>query len=380
MKAFFRMAGRSESVGESGSAAHDGLKPLVQAALVAGAAAGRGGSVRPSVVMQAVFTTVAGALCGTCLALLPAAHAQDAASFPNRPIKIITPTAAGGNIDLMARSLAEKLAASWGQSGGQGVVVEPRPGANGMLAASFVAKAPADGYTILFSHSALVQNLLLQPNPPYKLADFAPVTMLALFPIAYAVNTSHGVNSLAELIALAKAKPKTLSFGSYGTGSGGHIIGAGLNRAAGIDLIHVPYKGEVPAVTDMLAGQVSSAYGSVGYMARQLAGGKVRLLAVASSERLKSFPDVPTFSEIGYSSINLPGWGGLFLPAGTPATIVNKVNEAVVKALRLPDISDKILGMGFVPVGNSAAEFSASIRSEFEKWDAAIRENQIKIE
>ena len=380
MKAFFRMAGRSESVGESGSAAHDGLKPLVQAALVAGAAAGRGGSVRPSVVMQAVFTTVAGALCGTCLALLPAAHAQDAASFPNRPIKIITPTAAGGNIDLMARSLAEKLAASWGQSGGQGVVVEPRPGANGMLAASFVAKAPADGYTILFSHSALVQNLLLQPNPPYKLADFAPVTMLALFPIAYAVNTSHGVNSLAELIALAKAKPKTLSFGSYGTGSGGHIIGAGLNRAAGIDLIHVPYKGEVPAVTDMLAGQVSSAYGSVGYMARQLAGGKVRLLAVASSERLKSFPDVPTFGEIGYSSINLPGWGGLFLPAGTPATIVNKVNEAVVKALRLPDISDKILGMGFVPVGNSAAEFSASIRSEFEKWDAAIRENQIKIE
>ena len=249
-----------------------------------------------------------------------------------------------------------------------------------MIAASFVAKAPADGYTILFSHSALVQNLLLQPNPPYKLADFAPVTMMALFPIAYAVNASHGVNSLQELIALAKAKPKTLSFGSYGTGSGGHIIGAGLNRAAGIDLIHVPYKGEVPAVTDMLAGQVSSAYGSVGYMARQLAGGKIRLLAVASSERLKSFPDVPTFGEVGYSAINLPGWGGLFLPAGTPAAIVNKVNESVVKALRLPDISDKILGMGFVPVGNSAAEFSASIKSEFEKWDTAIRESQIKIE
>ena len=314
------------------------------------------------------------------MGLLSAAPAQDAASFPNRPIKIITPTAAGGNIDIMARSLAEKLAASWGQSGGQGVVVEPRPGANGMIAASFVAKAPADGYTILFSHSALVQNLLLQPNPPYKLVDFAPVTMLALFPIAYAVNTSHGVNSLAELIALAKAKPKTLSFGSYGTGSGGHIIGAGLNRAAGIDLTHVPYKGEVPAVTDMLSGQVSSAYGSVGYMARQIPGGRLKLLAVASTERLKSFPDVPTFGEAGYAGINLPGWGGLFLPAATPPAIVNKFNEEVVKALRLPDIIDKILGMGFVPVGNGAAEFGASLKSEFEKWDTAIRENQIKIE
>ena len=341
-----------------------GWKPLVRAPLSA----------------WALVILGVGAFTCACMGLIGTAHAQDAAAFPNRPVKIITPTAAGGNIDIMARALAEKLAASWGQGGGQGVVVEPRPGANGMIAASFVAKAPADGYTILFSHSALVQNLLLQPNPPYKLADFAPVTMMALFPIAYAVNASHGVNSLQELIALAKAKPKTLSFGSYGTGSGGHIIGAGLNRAAGIDLIHVPYKGEVPAVTDMLAGQVSSAYGSVGYMARQLAGGKIRLLAVASSERLKSFPDVPTFGEVGYSAINLPGWGGLFLPAGTPAAIVNKVNESVVKALRLPDISDKILGMGFVPVGNSAAEFSASIKSEFEKWDTAIRESQIKIE
>ena len=134
----------------------------------------------------------------------PAAVAQDAV-FPNRPIRIITPTAAGGNIDILARSMAEKLSAAWGQ----GVVVEPRPGANGMIAASTVAKAPADGYTVLFSHSALVQNLLLQPNPPYKLADLTPVSMLALFPIAYGVNTSLGVNSLQELIALAKAKPKT---------------------------------------------------------------------------------------------------------------------------------------------------------------------------
>ena len=343
---------REETLGGSGSAIWGSLKPLVQAALT---------------------TSL---LCAAWLSVAGSAHAQDAASFPNRLIKIITPTAAGGNIDIMARSLAEKLATAWGQ----GVVVEPRPGANGMLAASFVAKAPADGYTILFSHSALVQNLLLQPNPPYKLADFAPVTMLALFPIAYAANTSLNVGSLQELVALARAKPKTLSFGSYGTGSGAHIIGAGLNRAAGIDLIHVPYKGEVPAVTDMLSGQVSSAYGSAGYMARQIPGGKVKLLAVASNERLKAFPDVPTFAEAGFPGINLPGWGGLFLPAGTPAAVVAKFNEEVVKALRLPDISDKIAGMGFVTVGNGAAEFGASLKAEFDKWDTAIRENQIKID
>ena len=293
-----------------------------------------------------------------------------------RPVRIITPTAAGGNIDILARALAEKLAAAWGQ----GVIVEPRPGANGMIAAAAVAKAPADGYSALFSHSALVQNLLLQANPPYKLADLAPVSMLALFPIAYGVNTSLGVNTLAELIALARARPRTLSFGSYGTGSGAHVIGAALNRAAGIDLTHVPYKGEVPAVTDMLSGQVSSAYGSVGYMARQLGSGKLKLLAVASQARLKNFPDLPTFAEAGFPALNLPGWGGIFLPAATPPEIVAKFNAEIVKAVRSADIAEKINAMGFVPVGNSADAFSASIKSEFEKWEAAIRDNQIRLD
>ena len=312
----------------------------------------------------------------TLLFCAPVAIAQDATAYPNRPVKIITPTTAGGNIDILARTLAEKLGAAWGQ----GVVVEPRPGANGMLAAAAVAKAAPDGYTVLFSHSALVQNLLLQPNPPYKLAELAPVSMLALFPIAYGVNASLGVGSLQELIALARARPRTLSFGSYGTGSGAHVIGAGLNRAAGIDLTHVPYKGEAPAVTDMMSGQVSSAYGSVGYMARQLSGGKVRLLAVASLARLKNFPDLPTFAEAGFPSLNLPGWSGIFLPTGTSPEIVPRLNAEIVKAVRMADVAEKINGMGFVPVGNSAEAFGISIKSEFEKWEMAIRENQIRLD
>ena len=274
------------------------------------------------------------------------AFAQDGA-WPSRPIRIFTPTAAGGNMDILTRALA---------------------------------KSPADGYTLLFSHSALLQNVLLQPNPPYKLADIQPVSLVALFPIAYGVNTQLGVQSLAELIALAKSKPRTLSFGSYGTGSGGHVIGAALNRAAGIDLTHVAYKGEAPAVTDMMAGVVSSAYGSVGYMARQIGSGKVRLLAVASTSRLKAFPDVPTFAEAGFPALNLPGWGGLFVPAGTPPAVVAKIHAEVAKAVALPDVADKIATMGFVPVGSSPDSFAASIKAEVEKWDVAIRENQIRLE
>ena len=306
----------------------------------------------------------------------PAAMAQDARAYPNRPVKIITPTTAGGNIDILARTLAEKLGAVWGQ----GVVVEPRPGANGMLAAAAMAKAAPDGYTVLFSHSALVQNLLLQPNPPYKPAELAPVSMLALFPIAYGVNASLGVNSMQELIVLARARPRTLSFGSYGTGSGAHVIGAELYRAAGIDLTHVPCKGEVPAVTDMLSGQVFPACGSVGPMARQLSGGKVRLLAVTSLNRLKNFPDLPTFAEAGFPSLNLPGWGGIFLPSGTSPESVARLNAEIVKAVRMADVAAKINGMDFVPVGNSAEALVISIKSEFEKWEVAIRENQIRLD
>jgi tripartite-type tricarboxylate transporter receptor subunit TctC len=319
--------------------------------------------------LAATFTAAA------LVAAMPG-HAQEAPGYPARPVRIFTPTAAGGNIDIMARALADKLASAWGQ----GVVVEPRPGANGMLAAGAAAKAAPDGHTLLFSHSALLQNLLLQANPPYKLAELQPVSMLALFPIAYGVNTSLGVNSLAELVALARAKPRTLSFGSYGTGSGAHVIGAALNRAAGIDLTHVAYKGEVPAVTDMMSGVVSSAYGSVGYMARQVGSGKVKLIAVASTGRLKAFPDVPTFAEAGYPALNLPGWGGLFVPAGTPAPVLARLNAEVVRAIAAPDMAEKINGMGFVPVASSVESFTAAIKSEYDKWEAAIRENQIRLE
>jgi tripartite-type tricarboxylate transporter receptor subunit TctC len=301
--------------------------------------------------------------------------AQEAA-FPSRPIRIVIPTAVGGNLDLLARTVAAKLTAAWGQQ----VIIEPRPGANTMIATSAVAKSPPDGYTVLFTISGFVQNLVLQSNPTYKASDLAPVSLVASFPIALAANAALPANDLGELVKLARQKPQSLSFGSYGTGSGGHIIGEGLNSAAGIQIKHIPYKGEAASFTDLVSGDINMAYGSVGFYARQLGTGKVKLLAVASPHRLKNFPTVPTFAEAGYPDVNLAGWGGMFLPAGTPAPIVDKFVQEVRKIVAMPDVQAKIYDMGFEPVGSTNAEFAQVITSDLQKWGAVTRANNIKLD
>jgi len=296
--------------------------------------------------------------------------------FPSKAVRIVIPTASGGNVDLLARALAEKLAERWKQP----VIVEAKPGANTLLATLEVTRGKADGYTLLFTISGLVQNLVLQQNPQYKLSDLAPVSMVASFPIVLAANTSFPPKSVGELVTYAKDKPNTISFGSYGTGSGGHIIGEGLNRAAGIDLQHIAYKGEAAALPDLLTGRIALAYGSTGFYARQMSTNSIRLLAVASPQRLKNFPDVPTFAEAGFAGINLAGWGGLFLPAATPPEIVKEVAQQVRQIVALPDIQAKIHDMGFEPVGNTEAEFGQGLTAELEKWRAIVKDANIKLE
>jgi tripartite-type tricarboxylate transporter receptor subunit TctC len=313
------------------------------------------------------------------LAALPLVDAGPASAqekFPAKAVRIVIPTASGGNVDLLARALGEKLTERWKQP----VIVEAKPGANTLLATLEVSRGKADGYTLLFTISGLVQNLVLQPNPQYKLADLAPVSMVALFPIALAANASFPPKTLGEVIDHAKARPNTISYGSYGTGSGGHIIGEGLNRAADIDLQHIAYKGEAAALPDLLTGRIALAYGSTGFYARQLSTNNVRLIAVASPKRLKNFPDVPTFAEAGFADINLAGWGGMFLPAGTPPEIVKEVARQVREIVALPDIQAKIYDMGFEPVGNSAAEFAQGLSAELEKWRTIVKDSNIKLE
>jgi tripartite-type tricarboxylate transporter receptor subunit TctC len=307
-----------------------------------------------------------------------AVNAQTAqtAPFPTKPIRFVIPTAPGGNLDLLARIVADKLTQAWGQQ----VIVEPKPGANTILATTAVARAPADGYTALFTISGFVQNLVLQSSPQYKLEDFVPVSEVASFPIALAAATTLPANDLAGVVKLAQAAPGKLSFASYGTGSGGHLIGEGLNKVAGVQIKHIAYKGEAPGFTDLVGGQVELAYGSVGFYARQLSGGKVKLIAVASPHRLKSFPDLPTFAEAGYPDVNLAGWGALFLPAGTPAPIVSKFAQEIRRIVALPDVQAKILEMGFEPTGSSSAEFSRTVANDIQKWGRIVRENGIRLE
>jgi tripartite-type tricarboxylate transporter receptor subunit TctC len=308
-------------------------------------------------------------------ALAGPAQAQEG-PFPNRAIRIVIPTAPGGNLDLLARVVAEKLQAAWGQQ----VIVESRAGANTTLATTYVAKAPADGYTALFTLSGFVQNLVLQPNPAYKASDLAPVSLVASFPIALAANATVPVKTLADVVKLAKEKPGSMSYGSYGLGSGGHILGAGLNKAAGVDIAHVPYKGEAASFPDLVSGRIQLAYGSVGFYARQLSEGKVKLIAVASPARLKDFPEVQTFAEAGYADINLAGWGALFLPAGTPQAVVDKWSQEVQRITQMPDVQKKIFDMGFIPVGNSSEEFARVIDSDIKRWGAVVKANDIKLE
>lgn len=297
-------------------------------------------------------------------------------AFPSKPIRFVIPTAPGGNLDVLARIVAGKLSDAWGQQ----VIVEGRPGANTVLATTAVAKAPADGYTVLFTISGFVQNLVLQPNPQYKVSDLAPISLVASFPIALAANVKLPADDLAGVVKLARQSPDKFSFGSYGMGSGGHIIGEGLNKAAGVKIKHLAYKGEAASFVDLASGDIELAYGSVGFYARQLGAGKIKLLAVASEKRLKNFPNVPTFAEAGFPDTNLPGWGGMFLPAGTPAPIVDKFVQEVRRIVAMPDVQAKIYDMGFEPVGNSNTEFAKVIASDILAWGKIVRDNNIKLD
>lgn len=269
-------------------------------------------------------------------------NAQQA--YPNAPIRFVIPTPAGGGHDTMMRTIGPKLTEAWGQA----LVVESKPGASGAIASTFVAKAAPDGYTLLLGYSSLLSNLVLLSSPGYKLSELAPVAMLTLAPIALGVRSSLGVKNLAEYIALAKARPDKLSYGSYGQGSGGHFIGELFNSAAGISTAHVAYKGEAPALQDLLGGQIDAVVASLGGVSRY--PGRIQPLAIASASRFPSYKEVPTFIESGLPSVNMPGWAAAFAPANTPKPILEKLNAELNRIVMLPDVTQKLFELGFEPV------------------------------
>lgn len=307
------------------------------------------------------------------LALL-AAPAFAQGSYPSQPLKFIVPYPAGGATDTLGRTLAQKLQESWGQN----VIVENKPGAAGTIGNNLVAKAAPDGYTVLIAITALIQQPSLMDKLPYDaLKDFTPVTMIARSPSMLAVPLSSPAKTLKDFIAMVKAQPGKHNFGSYGAGTSSHIQGALLNLQAGLDLVHVPFQGAAPLVTNLVGGQLSAAFVDSASARAQLAN--IRPLAVTGTSRMPGLPDVPSFLELGYHSFDPYGWFGVFLPAGAPPAITQKLAEEVERILRLPDVTARIEGLGLQVGGGRPEEFQKTVRNELGLYAKIIKDANIRL-
>jgi tripartite-type tricarboxylate transporter receptor subunit TctC len=301
---------------------------------------------------------------------LAALGSAGAADYPARPIHIYVGFAAGGATDLVARIVAERLT----QRLGGEVIVENRPGAGGMIATGAVAKAPPDGYSLVMVSASHAINASLQKSLPYDpVADFAPVAAAAATTNVLVVHPSVPAKTVAEYIALAKAKPGTINFSSPGIGSSGHLANELFKSMAGIDIRHVPYKGTADAVRDLVAGRVQSTVDSVSALLPYIRGGQLRVLGVADKQRSPLLPDVPTIAVSGLPGYEVNAWVGLLAPARTPPQIVQRLNTEVNAILHEPEVERRLRDMGSHPVYGSAEEFGALIRSDIDKFAAIIK-------
>ena len=313
------------------------------------------------------------------LGLSVAAQAQDAASYPNKPIRLIVPVPPGGAADGLARLVADHLQAKWGQP----VLVDNKPGAASAIGLGLLSKAPADGYTIGMGNiAANAINPALQPaNFPFNpVKDFAAITLIGVTPLILVVNADKVPSkTIPEFIAYLKANPGKIAYGSSGTGSSLHIAMELFMQKTGTTMLHVPYKGSAPMMTDLLGGQVLASMDAATTSWPQVQAGKLRALGVAGSERAFFAPDLPLVRDI-VSGFDVKPWHGLMAPAGTPPAIVNKLSEEIQAFLRTPAAQAKLQAAGIVRVGNSAAEFQAFMASEFELYKKIIQEAGIKAE
>ena len=284
----------------------------------------------------------------------------------------------GGTSDVVARTLAQKLNESFGQP----VIVENRPGAGGNLGAEFVAKAPADGYTLLVCTPAeLAINVSLYGKMPYEpVKDFTPVTLATSAPLILVVHPALPVKTVRELIALAKSRPRELNFGSAGSGSSPHMAMELLRESAGIQINHIPYKGTAPAITDLLGGHIQVFFAGTPPALPQVRAGKLRALAVTTAKRTLLMPQLPTVAESGLRGFVIDNWQGVLLPANTPRDIVARLNSEIVKILALPDVKQRLSEQGAEPAGTTPEQFSTYIRSEIDKYAGIIRKSGAKVD
>ena len=301
----------------------------------------------------------------------------DAQDYPTKPIKFVVPYPPGGGTDVVARIVNEPLATALGQP----IIIDNRGGAAGNLGTDIVAKSPADGYTILFTLSSHTINPKLYEKLPFDVErDFVPVSLVALIPQILVVNPSVPITSVKELIAYAKANPGKLNYASVGIGSPAHVAGELFKLKAGIDMVHVPYKGGGPAVTDTIGGQVQLAFVSMPAALQHVRSGRLRAIAVTSAKRSASAPDIPTIAEGGVPDYAVESWYGALAPAKTPPAIVARLNAAFAKTLDNPQVKEKLFAQGAEAVPSSPAEFDRMMKDELAKWEVVIKSAGIKPE
>jgi tripartite-type tricarboxylate transporter receptor subunit TctC len=299
-----------------------------------------------------------------CLLVSSVFASASAQTFPSKPIRLVIPTPPGGGSDILGRILAQKLYEKWGQP----VVVDDRPGGNGVVGTDIVAKSAPDGYTLLVItgiHAALP---LLQKLPYDSVQDFAPVGRIGSTPLILTVNSQTPVHTVNELVAFAKANNAKASFGSAGSGSPSHLAGETFNRLAGMDAIHVPYKGAGQAIIDLLSNSILFAFNNSLSAMPLLAENKLRALAVSSAKRAAVLPQIPTMIEAGYPDFDIVGWFGVLAPAKTPPEVIAKLNDAIHEAIKSPEVVKQFENTGVEPTPDTPSEFANTIKSEMERW------------
>ncbi|TPQ27441.1 tripartite tricarboxylate transporter substrate binding protein [Cupriavidus pinatubonensis] len=308
------------------------------------------------------------------LILSPGLHAQ---AYPQKPIRWIVPWPAGGGADIVARLISTRL----GEVLGQPVIVDNRAGAAGNIGAQVAAQNGPDGYTILFAYSGThAVNPHLYKKLPFKETDFVPVILLTSVPQVLVVNATVSARTVTELINVAKARPGTISYASSGNGSINHLAGEMFARMAGIQLLHVPYKGGGPASTALLAGEVNMIFGEPGTVIPLIKQGRVHALAVSSRKRSTTLPDVPTVAEAGVPGYDVASWNGVLAPAGTPTQIISRLNQAFNRVLSMPDIRQALLERGYEPVGGTPDQFGKHMQQELAKWGPVVKRIGLQID
>ena len=312
--------------------------------------------------------------CFALAAPLPGAAAE---AYPSKPVRMIVAVPPGGPADILARLVGPKLTEALGQT----VVIDNRPGANGNIAYEMAARAVPDGYTFVLAAAGVVINPSLYREVRYDpLRDFAAITHGISVPNILIVHPSVPANSVSELVALAKSRPGKIAFASAGNGTTGHLALELFKQRAGIDVVHVPYKGGGPALAEVVAGQVQALFSLALAATQQVKAGRVRALAISSGKRSAVAPELPTVAELGFPGYEVVGWFGWLAPARTPREIVTRLHAEIVKALNMPEVRERLLSQSSEPVGNSPREFGAFVKSENEKWAAVIKRGNIRME